>query len=1127
MKGKILPVLLLLLITSRALAQEGIPYISYFDDNIDIEVENWAICQDGDNVMLFANRQGLLTYDGYNWELMHLQHMPVSMFKNPLDNRIYVGSDDNYGVLEKNIDGSYDYISISGDTASPGLITEIIFTDTTIIFYSDQSISVHKLDNLSDFKRWYSKSGSPFTGMIAHRGKLFFNVQGEGLYRIDSDTLFPIVTGYLTEKKEILFSLPFDDEKKIVGTSDNKLQLFDRIKYYDFTVSDPEYLENNILANAVSISDSLIALSTLYGGVMVINKESGDVVALLNYQNGLPDDEVYAISSDNNDGLWITHGYGICRVDFNLPISSFGHYPGLQGEITSVFHYNNVLYTGTNEGLFILDEVREYDNKEVLYRIPPSVAEEEESQEEVAEEVEEQEAAEVRQPVKRLFNRIFRRKQEEEAKDTLLKSETAAQPESPEQEITEPQFGKRTVSVLKSIYYTYRKVNEIDTRVKQLVPAGEGILALSSSGLNYIEESTVIRLSSSRRINSVSKLNDYDFIICSNNGISLLSLRNGIWQTGNPVQLITEPVYNAVAIDESSCWAGSLNKIYKLEGSWESMEFEIHEYPFQDEYPVAYNVAESNNTIYAFAETGIYIYSELADSFIKYENPELGIKPGRKYKYMISSEHHPLVRTDEGWKSLNPRIEGIAKIESILRLIDDPVYINIDEGGPIWITDSENNIYRIAGFRNRKIDTEFNMYISGVSSSEKSFYELDNLVFDPDEKRIIVSITAPYYLKETSNRYQYLVENEMNNWSDWSPDPNPGIFLGGSGNFTVHFRAMNILGEISDEKTISFSIKPPFSESALFYIIIGLLVAGVFFLILFFREKKLVRDKKILEKKVKERTLEIEQKKEQIEHQRDEIMHQKEEITSSITYASRIQTAMLSGKQLFKNSFKDYFILFKPRDIVSGDFYWIAGNNERVYFTAADCTGHGVPGAFMSMLGISLLNEITGDGDYDLKPSEILEVLRSKVITSLSHTKAQSKAADGIDLAFCKYDKKKKALQYAGAFNPLYHFRKGELTVFKADRMPVGPYIPRAGNFINNEIKIRPNDVIYIFSDGFPDQFGGPDNKKYSTRQFKETLSKVVDLPMKKQQEILEKLFMQWKGEASQLDDVLLIGIKF
>ena len=1165
-------VCILFIISLCSYAQEGIPYISYFDENTDIEVQNWSVCQDDDNMMIFANRRGLLTYDGYSWDLIQLQHIPVIIRRCPLNNKIYMGSSDSYGFLEKKPGGRYDYFSISGDTANPGLITNIIFTDTTVIYYSEKSISVHRLDNPFDFKRWYADPGSPFTGMIAHLGKLFFNVKGKGLFRIESDTLFPIVTGYLTENREILFSLPFDDGKKLVGTDDNRLQLFDRILYYDYEISRPEYLRENVLSDAVFISDSLLALSTLYGGILVVNRETGDEVALLNYQNGLPDDEIYAMNTDNNDGLWLTHGYGICRVDFNLPVSSYSYYPGLEGVVTTVLFHNNRLYAGTNLGLFYLDQVREYDKKEVLYRIPPSSKK---KQEEVPAglEVEEKLQAEEGEgrrgeggilpgkPVRRFLNMLFGSEEEpaEEAAKEAAEKETRPAESVEKTNEQEPAYDTRTVSVLKSINYVYRKVEGVDNRIRQVLPAGKGILALSSSGLHYVEDSTAGLILDNRLLNSVAKLDDDRFIICSTGGVSSL-VRNsgkstagnsnstegrgrstteegnstadnfpankGVWEAGKVLEGIEGPVYNAIAQERSVCWLGKVNGVLKIEGSWDRADFEIREYTFPHDYPVEYRVAAANDSIFAFAESGILVYSPAEDAFIPYQHPGRKITGDKKYKHLLSEAEAPLILTDDGWKFLGTGLPYIEKAESIMRLFDEPAYLSIDKRGSVWLADNNNNIYRIEAGRKDALETEFNIYISGVRSDQRSFHEFDDLVFEPGEKFITVSISAPFYLKETSTRYQYLVEGDMKNWSDWSISPEINISRE-SGDYRVHFRAMNILGEISEEKTISFSIEPPFTRSAIFYILIGLLVMGLFVLVIFVREKKLKYDKKVLEEKVRQRTLEIEQKKQQIEIQRDEIMHQKEEITSSIAYASRIQTAMLSGSQFFKNSFRDYFIMFKPRDIVSGDFYWIAGNKDRVYFTAADCTGHGVPGAFMSMLGISLLNEITTDGEKDFKPSEILELMRSRVITSLSHTSLEQKAVDGIDLAFCKYDRKKKILEYAGAFNPLYHFRKGELTEYKADRMPVGSYTPRARNFTNNELEIKTGDVIYIFSDGFTDQFGGPENKKYSTRRFKQSLAEVVELPMKKQYELLEEKFGEWKGETSQLDDVILIGIRF
>jgi serine phosphatase RsbU (regulator of sigma subunit) len=300
------------------------------------------------------------------------------------------------------------------------------------------------------------------------------------------------------------------------------------------------------------------------------------------------------------------------------------------------------------------------------------------------------------------------------------------------------------------------------------------------------------------------------------------------------------------------------------------------------------------------------------------------------------------------------------------------------------------------------------------------------------------------------------------------------------------------------------------------------------------REKKLIHDKKVLEQKVKKRTLEIQEQKEEIEAQRneleaqrDEILNQKDDITDSITYASRIQKAMLPMNEHFDKSFKDYFILYKPRDIVSGDFYWIAEYPEKIYFAAADCTGHGVPGAFMSMLGISSLNEIISGDKQKLTAAKILNLLREKIKFSLHQTGKTGETKDGMDITLCILDKKTLTLEYAGAFNPLYHFRNRELTEYKADRMPIGIYHVEKETFTNHEITIMPGDTIYLFSDGYADQFGGPAQTKFKSTNLKKLLTEIVNQPMGKQKEILEEKFNQWKGNLYQVDDIIVIGIKF
>jgi len=244
-----------------------------------------------------------------------------------------------------------------------------------------------------------------------------------------------------------------------------------------------------------------------------------------------------------------------------------------------------------------------------------------------------------------------------------------------------------------------------------------------------------------------------------------------------------------------------------------------------------------------------------------------------------------------------------------------------------------------------------------------------------------------------------------------------------------------------------------------------------------------------------------------------------QEITSSIVYASRIQMAMLPEDHHFRNSFSDYFIIFNPRDIVSGDFYWIGEDEKHVFFTVADCTGHGVPGAFMSTLGISTLDEIITNNP-DLKANAVLNLLREKIKMALHQTGKQGEANDGMDVAFCILHKDRKTLEFSVAYYSLFLFQKGEFTEYRADRMPIGIYYGEKESFTNYEIDVQKGDTIYIFSDGFADQFGGPKKTKYMKYNLKKLLSEIHYKPMAEQQTILKDEFEKWKGSSNQIADV-------
>ena len=258
----------------------------------------------------------------------------------------------------------------------------------------------------------------------------------------------------------------------------------------------------------------------------------------------------------------------------------------------------------------------------------------------------------------------------------------------------------------------------------------------------------------------------------------------------------------------------------------------------------------------------------------------------------------------------------------------------------------------------------------------------------------------------------------------------------------------------------------------------------------------------------------------------ESLLTQRRELMASLKYASFIQRAVLPDLKYMENILHDFFVLHKPRDIVSGDFYYCSRKEDYIVAAAGDCTGHGVPGALMSIMGVSFLNEILSTRG-PVKSSRILNLLRERVMNALHQRGHELENKDAMDMALCVYNPKTKELQYSGANNPLYHIRKNVLTEIKADKMPVGINAIEEESFTNHSLQLKPGDVVYIFSDGYADQFGGPQDKKFKYGPLKELFISISDKPMEKQQDELEKAITDWKGDRYQVDDILIFGIKF
>ncbi len=249
------------------------------------------------------------------------------------------------------------------------------------------------------------------------------------------------------------------------------------------------------------------------------------------------------------------------------------------------------------------------------------------------------------------------------------------------------------------------------------------------------------------------------------------------------------------------------------------------------------------------------------------------------------------------------------------------------------------------------------------------------------------------------------------------------------------------------------------------------------------------------------------------------------EIESELRYSKRIQKSVLPTLQALQDVIPEHFILDMPQNIVSGDFYWVGKHHDHRVIAVADCTGHGIPGALLTMAGMAFLNDIMGKSSL-LNAHDALFELRKMVMHLLKQTGEDGEASDGMDITLTMISKDNKKLYFAGANNPLYIIRDGVLEVIKGDRMPIGVHLNFTRPFTLHEVDVKPGDTVYLFSDGYADQFGGPRNKKFRYKQFQELLNANCNAPLDQQKDILENTFNKWKGEQNQLDDILVLGYK-
>jgi ligand-binding sensor domain-containing protein/serine phosphatase RsbU (regulator of sigma subunit) len=678
----------------------------------------------------------------------------------------------------------------------------------------------------------------------------------------------------------------------------------------------------------------------------------------------------------------------------------------------------------------------------------------------------------------------------------------------------------------------------LDTRGKVWAGTyGAGVYRIDPSGLKFTRFTTSEGLSDNNVI-SISGKDNLIWFSTLGGGVSSFNTDNNKIKSYNYSELKESYVYSTRSDKTGKTWiAGSLRyPAYIFKDSLYVLN------PSGQRLPQLYSVAldTSGNPWFNTRDKGLIMI--VGDS-IKVIGKKDGIGFDKIQSIVFDKFNNLVIISNKGLLFYKPGSGVILEYGENSGLsyqvpIDNAVFTNRE--GQIWIG-TETGIIR---YNPDYLHLERN--IPGIFLSEiKQDYNTINKVkkrFKYKENNFTFTFTGIWFSNPDGIKYRFMLRGNDETWNYSNSIQTRTYSNLPPGEYTF-------IAEVSlDEKSwystadssFSFKINPPFWLRWWFITGVILLAGFAVYSYIRLRLVKLEKDKESLEEEVRKRTVEIrnqnvvlaEQKKEielqrdLAEEQRDKIEVQKEEIQASIRYAQRIQSATLPPKRQLDNILGDHFILNKPSDIVSGDFYWVARSGSNTFFAAVDCTGHGVPGAFMSMLGMSALNDIVKSLS-ECKASAILDLLRERIQESLHQGGDREMVShDGMDISLCILDKNTNMLQFSAARNPLYIVREGEIIVIIADKIDIG-YLPvEKLEFTNHLFQCEPGDQVYLFTDGFADQFGGPNGKKYKYQQFKNFLVSIHAEPMENQAILLDQEIEKWRGNRHQIDDILIMGVR-
>ncbi len=1050
--------------------ESGLPHIvNYTKNEHKAHDQNWCILEDSLGLIYIGNQAGLLVYDGIEFDFLPFESTINSLAKDSKGN-VYYGADGDFGRLKQNESGKlihesfYKLIPKEFNTFAEVWTVKCI--NNQVLFSTKNHIYAYQNNKISILT---PAKGTGIHKCFELKNNYLVREFGGGFSYLSGNKLNFIKGSEIFEETMVDFVQEIEGII-LIGTRRNG--------FYQM-VWNPELKPDECTLTPINFPVSrYFEEAELYCGILLSNNHlcfttksngvyiadtKGNLIEHYTQENGLINDKTWFALEDRNKNLWVASSKGISMIDYLMPIRLYNAVQGIPGLVNNISIIDNKLYASCDVGLF-----EGFETKEGI---------------------------------------VF------QANSNIKTSCTSVS-----------KFSKDGINDL-------------------IVASQDGLFAIRGNNKIVIEEGV-------RFDNSLQCAKNPNLLVAVGKDlITIYKVENKQYTLIKEFEYLSQ--FRFIVEDEAGIlWISGDNKmLVKVNPALEQESiFELIQLQLPIDNKSENFIFKYKNKISVCTSNGIYE--------IKPDGKNISFVKSEIFPNEIETQHHAVFKVyvdkqDNFWMAYdNGSKTGIIAHYNKRANQFNNLYFNKffgiqkngfaeDQYGNLWIATNDGLLKYNANKQNNN-KHNFPIFIKNVTlKNDSSFYLTRGLIPAVFKKPI------PFDLNDISFEFSAAnftgVEDLFfssrllpleDNFGEWTLLRNKNYNYLPEGKYTLEFKAKDIFNNLSNIKRFTFEIAPPWYRTKFAYFLYFVLAIALIYGLIKFNTIRLRAVNDLLEKTVKDRTHELWE-------ERDKLHEANLEITDSINYAKIIQQSILPDVNAFKKTFTDSFILFKPRNIVSGDFYWfsLAGATNKTKYNlsqhiivAADCTGHGVPGAFMSMIGSEKLNQSIAEID-DLTPANMLSFMNRKIKDSLKQEEGTSQSKDGMEISLCFIDLDTNRLTFAGANRPLWIYRKGgtleNVEIIKPTKAGIAGHTSADQVFEETEIQLYKDDTVYLFTDGAPDQFGGPKNKKLTTKGLRQLLFDIQSQSMEQQGKSINGFYRSWMGNANeQVDDILIMGIR-